>query len=241
VQDALRMLAPAEEPPRARLDVARRVMRHLPESAWLRRNSYFGDHIEGGDAGLYDLLLNPRDTAFTVSALHALLETAGLRVTCWVEPMRYDALTWLPDPKLRARAEALDPVSRAALAEALCGNMSTHVVYCVRAAEFAEPADPMAPGAVPVAREIPGDELAKHIRPDGTLPFVFDGLRAPVPLPPLAAAILRLVDGTRTVSGIEAALATRGTDPASFARAWRATFTALSRVNRLLLAAPAAR
>src|SRR5271165_5003705 len=30
VQDALRLLAPADEPPAARLDVARRVMRHLP-------------------------------------------------------------------------------------------------------------------------------------------------------------------------------------------------------------------
>ena len=52
-------------------------MRHLPETAWLRRNTYFGDHIEGGDAGLYDLLLNPRDVAFTVPALHALLDGAG--------------------------------------------------------------------------------------------------------------------------------------------------------------------
>ncbi len=136
VQDALRLLAPPEQPPASRLDIARRVMRHLPESAWLRRNTYFGDHIEGGDAGLYDLLLNPRDVAFSVPQLHALLEDAGLRVTCWLEPMRYDPLTWLPDPKLRARMESLDPVARAALAEALCGNMSTHVVYCVRKREL---------------------------------------------------------------------------------------------------------
>ncbi len=238
VQDALRLLAPPEEPPAARLDMTRRVMRHLPESAWLRRNGYFGDHIEGGDAGLYDLLLNPRDIAFTVPALHGLLDAAGLKVTCWVEPMRYDPVTWLPDPKLRARAEALDPVQRAALAEALCGNMSTHVVYCVRREEVAEAADPMAPDAVPVAREIPGDELAKQIRPDGTLPFLFDGLRAPVPLPPLAKAILPLVNGQRTVGEIQAALAARGADASSFARAWRGTFSALVRVNRLLLAAP---
>ncbi|MBV8401220.1 MAG: hypothetical protein JOZ17_21205 [Acetobacteraceae bacterium] len=152
--------------------------------------------------------------------------------------MRYDALTWLPDPKLRKRAETLDAVSRAALAEALCGNMSTHVVYCVRAAEYSEHADPTAPGAIPIGREMPGDEIARHIRPDGTLPFLFDGLRALVPLPPIAGAILRLADGTRTVADIEAALVSRGTDPAAFARGWRATFTALSRVNRLLLAAP---
>ncbi|MBN9562919.1 MAG: methyltransferase [Alphaproteobacteria bacterium] len=235
-QDALRLLAAPEEAPPARLDVARRVLRHLPESAWLRRNAYFADHIDGGEAGVYDLLLNPRDVSFTVPALHALLDRAGLHVTCWMEPMRYDPATWLPDPKLRARAAALDPVSRAALAEALVGNISTHVVYCRRAGERVEPADPTRPEAVPIAREMPGEELAKHIRPDGTLPFLFDGLRAPVPLPGLAAAILRLVDGKRTVAEIGAALASRGTTPDAFGRAWAATFSALERVNRLLLA-----
>jgi SAM-dependent methyltransferase len=237
-QDALRLLSPPEQPPASRLDVARRVMRHLPESAWLRRNTYFGDHIEGGDAGLYDLLLNPRDAPFSVTQLHELVDGAGLCVTCWLEPMRYDPLTWLPDPKLRARAEALDPVARAALAEALCGNMSTHVVYCVRKDSHQPRADPMAPSAVPVAREMPCEELARHIRPDGTLPFLFDGLRALVPLPPLARAILGLIDGERTVAEIEATLAARGTSADAFARAWRATFAALERVNRLLLRAP---
>ncbi len=237
-QDALRLLASPDEAPPARLDVARRVLRHLPESAWLRCNGYFADHIDGGEAGLYDLLLNPRDVSFTVPALHALLDRAGLSVTCWMEPMRYDPATWLPDPKLRARAAGLDPVSRAALAEALVGNISTHVVYCRRADDAVEPADPTRPEAVPVAREMPGEELAKHVRPDGTLPFLFDGLRAPVPLPPLAAAILRLVDGKRTVAEIGKALAERGSGPEVFARAWAATFSGLERVNRLLLAPP---
>lgn len=238
LQDALRALAPIETPPPARLDMARRVMRHLPESAWLRMNRNFADHIDGGDAGLYDLLLNPRDVAFSVPELSALLAGCGLRATCWVEPMRYDPATWLPDPKLRALAAALDPVAQAALAEALTGNMSTHVVYCVRAEEAWTPADPAAEDAVPVARETSGPEIAAHIRADGVLPFLFDGLRATVPLPPLAPAILRLVDGRRTVAEIGAEMAARGTAPEAFARAWAATFAALVRVNRLLLAAP---
>src|SRR5277367_6574476 len=130
VQDALRLLAPAEEAPVARLDVARRVMRHLPETAWLRQNRFLDDHVNGGDAGLYDVLLNPRDRAFSVPELVALLEAAGLRVACWVEPVRYDPMMWLPDPRLRARAAGLDATSRAALAEALTGNISAHIVYC---------------------------------------------------------------------------------------------------------------
>jgi hypothetical protein len=58
-------------------------------------------------------------------------------------------------------------------------------------------------------------------------------------LPPQAAAILRLVDGRRSVGEIAAMLAERGTGPEAFARAWHATFTMLERINRLLLAAPA--
>ena len=132
LQEALRLLAPADEAPAARLDVAKRVMRHLPETAWLRRNGFLDDHVNGGDAGLYDLLLNPRDRAFTVRELHALLAGEGMAVTCWVEPARYDPIPLLPDPRLRARVEALDPIDRAALAETLAGNVSAHIVYCVR-------------------------------------------------------------------------------------------------------------
>ena len=238
LQDAMRLLTPEDDPPPARLDVARRVMRHLPETAWLRRNAYFGDHIEGGDAGLYDLLLNPRDRAYTVPEFISLLEAAGLQVTALMEPWRYDPAIYLPDPKLRARVATLAPAARAGLAEALTGNMSTHVAYCVRAAEARTAPDPMRDNAVPIARELPAAELARNIRGDGTLPFLFDGLRVPVPVPPLAAALLGLVDGVRTVGGIASALRARGTDPAAFARAWRQTYDALSSVNRLLLAPP---
>ena len=236
VQDALRLLAPPEEPPAVRLDTAKRVMRHLPESNWLRFNRNFADHLTGGDAGLYDLVLNPRDRAFDIPALFGLLHGAGLAVTALMEPLRYDPATWLPDPKLRARAAALDPVQRAALAEALTANMSTHVVYCVRASEPRLAADPMDDAAVPVAREMPAAELARAIRPDGTLSFLFDGLAVPVALPPLAGAILGQIDGVRPVGEIASRLAGRGIDRAAFARAWRETWEKLSALNRILLA-----
>jgi hypothetical protein len=213
-------------------------MRHLPETAWLRRNGFLDDHVNGGDAGLYDLLLNPRDRAFSVRELNALLGGEGLAVSCWVEPARYDPIPLLPDPRLRARVEALPLIDRAALAESLAGNVSAHIVYCVRAADAANRADFMAPSAIPATREIPGPEIANGIKPDGTITVLFDGLRQPLALPPLAPAILRLVDGRRSVGEIAAALAERGTTTDVFERAWRGTFVALERINRLLLAAP---
>ena len=231
LQEALRLLAPPSEEPGVRLDVARRVMRHLPETAWIRRNGYFGDHIEGGDAGLYDLLLNPVDRAYTVPALAALLDCAGLQTTAWIEPARYDPAALLPDPRLRARAAALDGVAQMALAEALAGNMSTHVVYCVRAADGWAAPDGLATDAVPVARELPAAEMAANIGRDGTIAFISDGRRVVLPMPALAAAILRQVDGVRSVGAIGAAVA-----HGDFARAWGQVWSGLNGMNRLLLA-----
>lgn len=239
LQEALRLLSSVEEQPTARLVAAKRLLRHLPESAWLRRNPYVGDHLEGGDAGIYDLLLNPRERTFTIPELARLLDRAGLRIVALIEPMRYEPATWLPDPKLRALAAPLDSTSKAALAEAVTGNMSTHIAYCVRKGSTVALPDPMDPAAIPVMREISGPDLAKHIRPDGTMSFLFDGLRALVPVPALAAAILALVDGKRSLAEIAASFATRGIADAQFRRAWAETFATLSSLNRLLLAAPA--
>ena len=132
----------------------------------------------------------------------------------------------------------MGPVERAALAEALSGCIAVHIVYCMRAGEPVHRADPYADGAVPVCREIGGEALVRSINADGTLVMNFDGLRIPIALPPLASAILPLIDGQRSVGEIGAVLAERGTRPDAFTKAWRQTFAALERVNRVLLAAP---
>jgi hypothetical protein len=238
LQDALRLLAPAGEAPAARVDVARRLWRQVPETAWLKRNPWLTDHISGGDAGLYDLLLNPRDLAFTVPALAALLRAAGLRIACWVEPVRYDPDTYLPDPKLRARTAALDPVQRAALAEAVTGNMGIHIVYCVRADDPAIEPPWDDPEAVPVLREMDGPALAKGLPKDGTLPVTFDGLRVNLPMPRLAGAILQRVDGRRSFGAIADELAANGVSREQFGRDLAALRRSMEALNRLLITAP---
>jgi SAM-dependent methyltransferase len=239
LQDALRLLAPAGEAPPARVEVAKRLWKNLPETAWLRRNPWITDHTQGGDAGLYDLLLNPRDVAFTVPELAALVAGAGLRIACLVEPLRYDPDTWLPDPRLRARTAQLDPVSRAALAEAICGNMGIHIAYCVRAEDpvLAPPWEDDA--AVPVLRELDGPALAKGLRGDGVLPVTWDALRCAVPLPRLAGAFLARVDGRRSWGEITAAVVAAGASAEQAARDRAALVRAMEPLNRLLLAAPA--
>ena len=238
LQDALRLLAPPGETPAARVDAAKRLWRQAPETAWLRRNPWLTDHISGGDAGIYDLLLNPRDVAFTVPALAALVAAAGLRIACWVEPVRYDPTSYISDPKLRARMAGLDPVQRAALAEAVTGNMGIHIIYCVRAE------DPLAappwedPASVPLLREMDGTALAQGLPRDGTIPVSFDGLRVNLPLPRLAGAILQRVDGRRSLGEIADALAANGVAREAFWRDLAALRRSMEAMNRLLLAAP---
>ncbi len=139
--------------------------------------------------------------------------------------------------ELRARIETLDPLARAALAEALAGNMAIHIVYCRRRGEMPARPDPLNPDLVPVAREGTGADIARFIQPDGTMTMVLDGLRLIQAMPRLAGAILALVDGVLTVGEIAATLGHRGVSMEAFQRDWVATFTALEQGNRLFLRA----
>ncbi len=179
LQEALRCSRPRPAPGAA-VEIAKRLWRQVPETAWLRRNPWITDHVRGGDAGIYDLLLNPRDVAFTVPQLDALVAAAGLEIACLVEPLRYDPETFLTDPRLRERIAGMTMVQRAALAEAAAGNMGIHIAYCVRAGE-APPAPAWDdPARVPVLRELDGAKLAASIPPDGVLRVAFDGVTVPV-------------------------------------------------------------
>jgi SAM-dependent methyltransferase len=237
-QDALRLLAPPDETPAARVEVAKRLWRQMPETAWLKRNPWITDHEKGGDAGLYDLLLNPRDVAFTIPAFNALITAAGLRIVCLVEPLRYDPLSYLSDPKLRPRIEAMDTIERAALAEAITGNMGVHIAYCVRADAPVITAPWDDPNAIPCLRELGGAKLAASIPRDGVLRVIFDGLTVPVPLPRLAGAILSRIDGKRSIGEIGDDLARNGTAREVFAREFQALVAAMEKTNRLLISAP---
>lgn len=245
VQDALRLLAPSDAPdggpadPAPRLDAAKRLWKHLPETNWLRRNPWLSDHISGGDAGMYDLLLNPRDQAYTTTRFDDLITAAGLKLACWVEPIRYDPDVYLPDPRLRAITARLSPIERAALAEAVTGNMGIHIVYVTRAE------DPVAapawddPASVPVLREWEGEKLARGLPPSGVLPVNFDGISVSIPLPRLAPAILSRIDGIRTIGEIADQMAAAGTARDVFAQNFAELARQLERVNRMLLAPPA--
>jgi SAM-dependent methyltransferase len=238
-QRALRALL-ADESPAERVAFARRLLAALPATSWLKRNPFVTDHLVEGDAGLYDLLLHARDRAYAVPEIAALAAGAGLRIAGFTPPARYEPRFLLADPALLRRAEALDKLARAALAEDLAGNVKSHAFYVVRAGNATAPPAPDSLDLVPVVANADAGEMARRLQPGGVLTATVDGLPFRLPLPRLGPAILGAIDGRRSLRAIHAALAARDArlDEARFMAEFRALHDSLHALGKLMLRHP---
>ncbi len=189
------------------LDVARALLDELPPTNWFARNPGLTDHLEGGEAGLADLLLHARDRAYTVSEIAQLVARADLRITGFVPAAGYDPLVYLRDDDLRARAAALDELERAALGEELAGNLKTHVFYVVKRSNTkGGRADPADRTLTPVGRDTDLQQLARGLAKSSRLKVDLDGIEGRFDLPAGAERVLRLMDGARSTGEIFEAL-----------------------------------
>ncbi len=217
-----------------RIETARALLRELPASNRLRRNPLVGDHLSGGDAGLYDLLLHSRDRAYRVPELAALVGGAGLAVASFIEPSRYDPATYLSDPALLAKLAGLSALERAAFAELLAGNMKTHVCYVApRARAGACVARADQPGAVPYGRDVDFPSLALGLA-NAAPSANFDGLTVKLKLPHGAAEILARIDGKTPLGAIHKA-AMPGQDWSAFLGQFAPVYAAFNGINRMLI------
>jgi len=101
-QAALRALAP-EPDMRRRLKVLRQMLSDAPETNWLKRNPFLSS-LDDDDSALADLLLHPIDRAYTVPEVAAFAEQAGLTLSAFIAPARYEPATYLSDKDLLKRA-----------------------------------------------------------------------------------------------------------------------------------------
>ncbi len=232
-QEMLRMVA-GDGPNAERVGMARKLMESLPPTNWLKRNQAIGDY-KREDAALFDLLLHSRDRAYRVPELAAELDQAGLRPVAFIEPALYDPDTFVRDPELRRRLASMSWLDRCAFAELLSGNLRKHTVYCVAAAQKADTVAKPTDEAAPVLKNIDGPSLAGAIGTDGSITVTGDGMEMGIRLPPMAPAILRQVDGTRTIGEIRAAL---GAGKDDFHRQFAALYNALNGMNQMLLRYP---
>jgi SAM-dependent methyltransferase len=209
LQELLRTIAPPSMAIEDRIAMAKRLIRFLPTTNLFRRNPYLNDHVTGGDAGLYDLLLHSCDRAYTVPEIGTLASDAGLRVVAFLEPVRYEPATYMSDPVIARQASSLPLLERAAFAERLSGNLRTHVFYATRAG-FDTVARPEDTQAIPVLREMDAQKLADGLQPGAPLLANLDGYPWRAQLPELAPRIIRQIDGRRTVAEIYTSLGAQG-------------------------------
>jgi SAM-dependent methyltransferase len=209
LQEMLRTLAPLSMAIEDRLAMAKRLIRFLPTTNLFRRNPYLNDHVTGGDAGLYDLLLHSCDRAFTVPDIGKMAAAAGLRVVAFLEPVRYEPATYMSDPVISRQMSSLPLLERAAFAERLAGNLRTHVFYASRAG-FDTVARPEDTSAIPVLRDMDAQKLAAGLQPGSPLIANLDGFPWRAQLPSLAPRIIAQIDGRKTVAEIYTSLGAQG-------------------------------
>ncbi len=201
LQSALRRIAPYKTLPESeRVDIAKRLAGTLPSSNLLRRNPLIRDHIDGGDAGIYDLLLHAQDRALTVDALARLVSDAGYHITTFIDPARYDPLHYVNDPRIRKQITNLGFIEKAALAEEFSSAMKVHIVYIARQDQSAQ----LQGSAIPMVRD--NADLTKSIRRDSTVAVDFAGTTLRYPLPRLSHPILAQIDGHKSIDDIFAIL-----------------------------------
>ncbi|MBI2735302.1 MAG: class I SAM-dependent methyltransferase [Rhodospirillales bacterium] len=236
LQELLRTLAPPSMALEDRIAMTKRLIRFLPTTNLFRRNPYLNDHVTGGDAGLYDLLLHSCDRALTVPEIGMMAQLAGLRVVAFLEPVRYEPATYMSDPIIARQASSLPLIERAAFAERLAGNLRTHVFYATRAG-FDTVARPEDTSAIPVLREMDAQKLAAGLQPGTPLIANLDGFPWRAQLPPLAARIVSQIDGRKTVAEIYTALGAQGGLPQweDFYTQFEDLYVKLNGVNHLLL------
>ncbi len=221
----------AQDPPETRLALGRRVVAALPETAWIKRNPFVGDHHDS-DAGFYDLLLHGRDRAYTVSELDAALAGAGLARVSFTEPALYDPERYLPaGPQFAERLARLDAPARAQLAEHLCGTLKTHTLYATRADEAPRTvARPSSAAAVPHLRSVAGPALAEAVALRGGVEVRLAGAQLRLDIPSEAAPLLAMADGRASLGQIAGRVSR---DWMAFSGLWAPAHRALTSVNLL--------
>ena len=234
MQEMMRSIAP-DQPPAVRVDMARRLLKGLPATNWLRRNPFIADHVQQGDAGIFDLFLHARDRAYRVPEIRRMLDEAGLRATAFIQPAFYDPASYLTNSTLLRPLESLSWIERCAFSELLAGNMRKHIFYAVKQRNAISPPDTEDPRMVPILRDLDGKAFARDIKPGSAITVANDGVTIRLPLPGLAGALLPRIDGRRSLGDIHEDLARTDTGLGlrSFLDGFKALFAALNGVGKM--------
>ncbi len=241
MQDMLRAIAPGGAmPDDERVDMAKRLAGDLPSTSWIARNGLIRDHVGGGDPGVYDLFLHSRDRAYRVPDVADFVTQAGLRLTGFIEPFRYDPDWLVREPRILKRLRDLDPIARASFAELFTGNLKKHIFYAVRDANPVSLPGTDDPRAIPHLLNQSAAEAARTLPPRGHITVTTEGLKTDMAVPPLSRPIAALCDGNHSLAEIHAAIHEKRSDLDydAFKRQFDELYKVMNAINRMVLRLP---
>ncbi len=255
MQEMMQRLS-AEAGGRARLETGKALFESLPPTNWLKRNPFVNDHIQGGDAGFYDLLLHQQDRAYRVDEVYEFVNQAGLRLQSFVEPLRYDPVIYAATPAIRQQVANLAPQARHAMAELLAGNITKHIFYVVKAenktvvpamslqgkkavvkTQLAAKTGQAAAAMIPYLGRVDGAKLAASVAKSGQVKINFNGFSVSCNLPPASPAIISRINGVRSLEDIRQSFDPVPDGPSYYAQVV-ALFSVLSAANLMFVRQP---
>ncbi len=240
-QSMLRSLGKSSETPGDRVKIAQAVLKDLPQTNWLRRNPLVGDHLNEGDAGLYDLLLHSQDRAYTVQEVNELVTGADMKVVSFIAPFAYDPTLHLSDPKITERLNALPWIERCAFAEQLTGSLKTHIFYATKSTRKGKSvADAAELDLAPILVGLDPKQAATALRQSGQLNAELEGLKLSFPVSSEECSVLELMNGSQTRQELLNILTVLRTDmtPEAFDTAYDRLFRILNGLNLAFLRTP---
>ena len=261
MQSLLRMVNEGVTDRQQQIRNARDILERLPPGNWFQRAEGLHKDHRNGDAGLYDLLLHPKDRAYTVGELYDWLCTPASAGGHGLHLVFSDVqrgrtpyqLQVVMGPKPPAVQQALleQPVRRQQeMAELMIGNLITHSFYLTRGGGQVAPYGD--PAYIPFFFHEPmnGESVAKVFAASRGAPFVLthehSGMKFMANPGRYGPQILRLIDGQRSFGEIfqqfRAEWTGRATPPddAALFADFAPVYEALNSLDRLLLRHPQA-
>jgi len=198
------------------------LIHNLPASNLLNATTYWvgpwGSNLRQHDILTFvaNTFLHPRalemaeDPSYTVDDTVAFLERAGLRMSSFMTPFRYEPHNYkLPD-KLQQNVQNMTWINQAAFAEAFVGNMIMHTFYAVKNDNKFVPPHVSDSDVYPLLRTECDIALAGEEMSEVSLEALNQGITArdkggnlfEFALPPLSAKIIALFKGDLSLAEV---------------------------------------
>ena len=136
MQELLRMINVDEASIQAKIDNARILIDELPPSNWLKLGEKLipAEHINHGDAGIFDAYLHQQDRSYTVDELFEYVRECDLKFVdfSYNRTWRYLPETYIKDRSLLDKIHRQPRQKQYAISELVAGNILMHVFYVAR-------------------------------------------------------------------------------------------------------------